>query len=120
MGKYKCYVVWVGRCPGVYYTWDECYAQVNGFSGARYKGFTSIEDANDAFRAIATTNSTFVTYASGVVASRNDVNPYLNNLPQRATPIVMHHLSIIVILFIIVLLLFVILIAIFIILVRAY
>ena len=48
MGKFKCYVVWVGRRPGVYYTWSECYAQVNGYPGARYKGFVSVEDATNA------------------------------------------------------------------------
>jgi len=31
------YAVARGRRPGVYNTWDECFAQVNGYSGARYK-----------------------------------------------------------------------------------
>ncbi|MQM21433.1 hypothetical protein Taro_054474, partial [Colocasia esculenta] len=52
MARYKCYVVWVGRRPGVYYTWSECYEQVNGYPGARYKGFATIEEGNMAFRGI--------------------------------------------------------------------
>ncbi len=31
------YVVWVGRVPGVYNSWGECLAQVDKFSGARYR-----------------------------------------------------------------------------------
>ncbi|MQL84654.1 hypothetical protein Taro_017166, partial [Colocasia esculenta] len=52
MARYKCYVVWVGRRPGVYYTWFECYEQVNSYPGARYKGFAIVEEGNMAFRGI--------------------------------------------------------------------
>ncbi|MQM04652.1 hypothetical protein Taro_037457 [Colocasia esculenta] len=52
MARYKCYVVWVGRRPGMYYTWSECYEQVNGYPGARYKGFVTVEEGNMAFRGI--------------------------------------------------------------------
>ena len=41
----KVYAVKKGKTPGLYYTWDECKAQVEGFSGAQYKGFTSEEEA---------------------------------------------------------------------------
>ena len=41
----KFYVVKNGKVPGIYNTWPECQAQVNGFSGAIYKSFSSIEDA---------------------------------------------------------------------------
>ncbi len=43
MGKY--YVVWVGRAPGLYASWDECRAQVDGFSGALYRSFRTPEAA---------------------------------------------------------------------------
>ncbi|MQL85541.1 hypothetical protein Taro_018067, partial [Colocasia esculenta] len=52
MARYKCYVVCVGHRPGVYYTWSECYEQVNGYPGARYKGFATVEEGNMAFRGI--------------------------------------------------------------------
>jgi ribonuclease HI len=45
----KFYTVWVGRVPGVYSSWEECEAQINGFENAVYKSFGSIEDAVDAF-----------------------------------------------------------------------
>ena len=48
--KRKFYVVWEGRAPGVYDSWEECEAQVNGYPGARYKGFGSQADAVAAFR----------------------------------------------------------------------
>lgn len=120
MGKYKCYVVWVGRCPGVYYTWDDCYAQVNGFPGARYKGFVSIDEAKDAFRAIAACSTSSVTFPRGLMdRGTEDPSPRIH-LHPRATPIVMHQPTIIVILFIIILFLFVILLGVFVIVVRGH
>ena len=43
--KPKFYVVWRGRVPGVYTSWDECREQVEGFPGARYKAFASRDEA---------------------------------------------------------------------------
>ena len=45
MAKSKIYVVYVGRQPGLYETWDECRAEVEGYPGARYKSFYSKEEA---------------------------------------------------------------------------
>lgn len=41
------YAVKNGRKPGVYETWAECQEQVIGFSGAKYKKFSSYQEAND-------------------------------------------------------------------------
>ena len=41
----KFYAVRVGRLPGVYATWDECKSQVNGYPGAKYKSFPTLEEA---------------------------------------------------------------------------
>ena len=41
----KFYAVKEGRKPGIYHTWDECKEQVNGYSGAVYKSFTTEEEA---------------------------------------------------------------------------
>lgn len=46
----KYYVVWEGREPGVYDSWDECQQQVNGYPGARFKAFPSAEAAVAAYR----------------------------------------------------------------------
>lgn len=43
--KKKYYVVKRGRNPGVYYTWDDCKKEVQGFNGAVYKSFVTKEDA---------------------------------------------------------------------------
>lgn len=40
------YAVKKGKVPGIYTTWDECSANVKGFSGADYKRFNSENDAN--------------------------------------------------------------------------
>lgn len=50
MAKQKYYVVWEGREPGVYDNWDDCFEQVNGFPGAKYKAFPSQEAAVSAYR----------------------------------------------------------------------
>lgn len=39
------YAVKKGRQPGVYNSWDECSEQINGFSGAVYKKFNTVADA---------------------------------------------------------------------------
>lgn len=41
----KYYAVAKGKTPGVYLTWDDCRAQVEGFPGAVYKGFVTIQEA---------------------------------------------------------------------------
>ena len=47
----KFYVVWRGRVPGVYATWEEARAQVHGFSGARCRAFKDRAQAEAAFAA---------------------------------------------------------------------
>lgn len=49
MAQKKYYVVWQGRTPGVYTSWDAAEAQVCGFQGARYKSFTDEFTAQEAF-----------------------------------------------------------------------
>ncbi len=49
MPKQKYYVVWRGRKPGVYSTWDACKAQVDGFPNAEYKSFATKTEADTAF-----------------------------------------------------------------------
>lgn len=49
--KQKYYVVWEGREVGVFDKWDSAKKQIENFSGARYKGFESKEEAEKAFQA---------------------------------------------------------------------
>ena len=41
----KYYAVKAGRIPGIYRTWDEVKEQVNGYSGAIYKSFETLQEA---------------------------------------------------------------------------
>lgn len=50
MAKKKYYVVWVGRKPGVYTSWDDCQKQTNNFPQAKFKSYESREQAEKAFR----------------------------------------------------------------------
>ena len=45
MGKQKFYAVAAGKRPGIYYTWEECRAQVEGAKGAVYKSFPTLKEA---------------------------------------------------------------------------
>ena len=47
--KNKFYVVWKGRTPGVYDSWEACKIEVEGFAGALYKGFPDKASAEAAF-----------------------------------------------------------------------
>lgn len=73
--KGKWYVVFEGRNPGVYQTWEDCYEQVEGYPKARYRSFSNQADAVAAYRAdltgdmallrsIASGERSFVNYAA--------------------------------------------------------
>jgi ribonuclease HI len=53
MANKKYYAIAVGRKPGIYTRWfgeGGAHAQVEGFQGARYKGFATIEEAREFIR----------------------------------------------------------------------
>ena len=45
MAKKNYYAVKIGHNVGIYKTWDECRKNVEGYSGARFKGFATYEEA---------------------------------------------------------------------------
>lgn len=45
MAKKKIYAVKIGKKPGLYETWAECKKQIDGYSGAVYKGFATKAEA---------------------------------------------------------------------------
>lgn len=51
MAKQKFYVVWEGKKPGIYTSWEECKRQVDGYAQARYKSYESRGEAEKAFQA---------------------------------------------------------------------
>lgn len=46
----KYYVVWEGRAPGIYDSWEECQMQVEGFPGAKFRSYPDLTSATNAFR----------------------------------------------------------------------
>lgn len=47
MAAKKYYAVKAGRKTGIFHDWDACRAAVEGYSGAEYKGFVRLEDAEE-------------------------------------------------------------------------
>ena len=43
----KFYAVRKGQTPGIYTSWEECKAQVHGFSAAEYKSFSTEQEAKE-------------------------------------------------------------------------
>lgn len=48
MAKSKFFVVWEGKEPGIYRSWEECKRQIHGYAGALYKGFATEAEAREA------------------------------------------------------------------------
>lgn len=47
MAARKYYAVKKGRVPGIFHTWEECRASVEGYPGAEYKGFARLDEAQE-------------------------------------------------------------------------
>lgn len=47
--KKKYYVVWNGRIPGIYDSWDACKKQIDHYPKAKYKSFATKQQAEAAF-----------------------------------------------------------------------
>ena len=47
--KNKYYVVWEGHQTGIFDSWEKCKKQVDGYTSAKYKGFTTLDEAKTAF-----------------------------------------------------------------------
>ena len=47
--KNNFFVVWDGREPGIYRSWDECKKQVHAYPEAKYKSFATEKEAREAF-----------------------------------------------------------------------
>ncbi|EIM80058.1 uncharacterized protein STEHIDRAFT_115953 [Stereum hirsutum FP-91666 SS1] len=49
--KQKCYVVFIGRRPGIYFTWREALAQTNRVHNASHGSYTDLKEAVDEYHA---------------------------------------------------------------------
>lgn len=47
--KNKFFVVWEGKTPGIYKSWNDCKKQIHEFTGAKYKGFETEKEATEAY-----------------------------------------------------------------------
>lgn len=77
MAKRKYYAVKKGYNIGIFHTWEECKAQVNGFSGPIYKSFESLTDAENFINDIKKENITkseAIAYVDG--SYRNDTKEF--------------------------------------------
>lgn len=64
MSKY--YAVKVGKNTGIYNTWEECKAQVDGYSNAQYKSFKTLAEASDYLNEVVKASSDhLVAYVDG-------------------------------------------------------
>ena len=78
--KNKFYVVWQGKEPGIFSTWEECKAQVEGFEGAQYKSFPTQAAAELAFSQ---------SYYENVSSAKNELSQPISweHLPENQQPI---------------------------------
>lgn len=81
MAHRKFYVVWAGNSPGIYDSWEECKAQVENFPGARYKSFSSQDEATAAYRGDPSTEM----YALRAIASRSTQIINYSSFPEIKT-----------------------------------
>lgn len=81
--KANFYVVWQGREPGIYDSWSACEAQVKGVA-AKYKGFATLAEAQQAFAATPEDYITRKPAGEADLVSKSDLqaNPIL--LPALA------------------------------------
>lgn len=77
MARYHYYVVYKGRWPGMYHSWNECIANVQEYPNAQYKGLSTLEEDTDGFYRFNDTKSTAVRHVprrSSNVKEAPDVN----------------------------------------------
>lgn len=68
MAKKKFYVVWKGKHPGIFDTWADCKAQIEGFKGAQYKSFSTFAEAKKAY------NGNYSDY-KGTTKGKSELSP---------------------------------------------
>ncbi|KAB5490702.1 viroplasmin family protein [Flagellimonas hadalis] len=68
MAKKKFYVVWKGKHPGIFESWADCRAQIEGFKGAQYKSFPTFAEAKKAY------NGNYSDY-KGTTKGKSELSP---------------------------------------------
>lgn len=73
----KFYAVKTGSVPGIYETWDDCKKQVDGFSGASYKGFSTLKEAEE-FLGLNATESILSSTSESTVEQQSEAIAYVD------------------------------------------
>lgn len=73
MAKRKIYAVKKGKATGIFKTWDECKASVDGYPGAEYRGFATEDEANAYLSGIKTEKEFPPKMEHGAVAPVSDM-----------------------------------------------
>lgn len=76
MAKQKYYVVWVGRSTGIFTDWASTKASVNGFPGAKYKGYNTMAEAEIAYGS-----------ASAALSATAGAAKVATPVPSRSNPV---------------------------------
>ncbi|MCZ4337066.1 ribonuclease H family protein [Shewanella colwelliana] len=74
----KYYVVWAGRETGIFTSWPQTKALVDGFAGARYKSFSTEAEAKTAF----SKGANFSTKPKSKIPTKNASQPSNSALPD--------------------------------------
>ena len=86
----KFYAVKKGKIPGIYNSWDDCKKMVDGFPGAVYKSFKTLEEA-EAFVGAEGSSSGAKKQKNQIQGSRNKIrqstplSTVLTTLPPKST-----------------------------------
>ena len=75
----KFYVVWIGKIPGVYNSWNECQKQITNYPNAKFKSFPTRAEAENAFK------GNFNDYKSSKAKDKASVN-IPENQPKPVFP----------------------------------
>lgn len=71
MATKKYYAVKVGRVTGIYLSWEECKKQIDKYSGAIYKGFSTQEEAEEYLNGKSLSNTKRLTITDDHIENSN-------------------------------------------------
>lgn len=72
MAYTKYYVVFEGRQPGIYTTWEDCKNEIEGFPNAKYKAYYNQDEAAKAFRENSDDASILISIANHLKSDKPD------------------------------------------------
>lgn len=78
MAKKKVYAVRKGKTEGIFETWDECKAAIDGYSGAEYKSFSIKEEALAYLNKDSDTSAGIISLVDSQELKENQVIAYVD------------------------------------------